>query len=44
MYSGYFIKRMSEAKPSFEILRFSILRFCGSMFGHVESQKFRKKE
>ena len=37
MYSVYFIKIMSKAKPPFEILRFRILRFCGSLFGHAES-------
>jgi hypothetical protein len=28
-----FIKRLSKAKQPFDILRFSILRFCGSLFG-----------
>ena len=28
----YFLKGLSAAIPSFEILRFDILRFCGSLF------------
>ena len=32
MYSVYFIKKLSRAKPPFDILRFIILRFCGSLF------------
>jgi len=28
---------MSKAKPPFEILRFFILRFCGSLFGNSKS-------
>jgi len=35
MYSIYFIKRVSEAKPPFDILRLDILLFCGSLFRPV---------
>ena len=31
MNSICFIKRLSKAKQPFDILRFSILRFCGSL-------------
>ena len=37
MYSVYFKKRLSKAKLPFEILRFIILRFCGSLFDSVKS-------
>jgi hypothetical protein len=30
-------KRRSAAIPFFDILRFNILLFCGSLFSHVES-------
>jgi len=43
MYSVYFTKRMSEAKPLFEILRFLVLRFCGSLFIHAESHTRRER-
>jgi hypothetical protein len=33
----YDLKRQSEAIPSFDILRFDILRFCGSLLGNVVS-------
>jgi hypothetical protein len=33
----YGFKRQSVAIPPFVILRFEILLFCGSLFGHVES-------
>ena len=42
MYSIYFIKRLSEAKPPFEILRFDILLFCGSLFGLVKFRIMKK--
>ena len=37
MYSVNLKKRLSEAKPSFEILRLDILRFCGSRLGLAKS-------
>jgi hypothetical protein len=30
--SVYLCKRLDKAKPSLEILRFGVLRFCGSLF------------
>jgi hypothetical protein len=35
-YFIFFVKGLSKAKPSFEILRFVILLFCGSPFGNAE--------
>ncbi len=32
----YELKRQSVAIPHFYILRFTVLRFCGSLFGHAE--------
>jgi hypothetical protein len=32
MYSINLSRRLSEAIPAFEILRFDILLFCGSLF------------
>ena len=41
--SVYLCKRLSKAKPSLEILRFIILRFCGSLFfGSAVQNIFRK--
>jgi hypothetical protein len=31
------IKRLSQAKPHLEIRRLSILRFCGPLFDHADS-------
>jgi hypothetical protein len=40
----YTTKRQSAAIPSFEILRFDILRFCGSLFAPAWKMLTKKNQ